>query len=66
MIETLVRYVQDVLIIYTRTILLLNFEKPCVLMLLCIISYKSQNLSVLFDTSHDDFCYMEAELQPFF
>ena len=56
MIETLVRYVQDVLIIYTRPILLLNFEKPCVLMLLYIISYKSQNLSVLFDTSHDDFC----------
>ena len=47
-------------------ILMPNFEKPRALVPLCIISYKSQNLYVLFDTSHDDFRCLETELQPFF
>ena len=31
-----------------------------------IISYKSQNMLVLFDTSHDDFDCLDPELQHFF
>ena len=35
-------------------------------MSLCIVPYKSPNMQVLFDTSHDDCGCLEAELQPFF
>ena len=45
---------------------MVNFEKPGALMPLCIVSYKSQNLQVLFYTLHDDFRCLKAELQPFF
>ena len=46
-------------------ILVLNFEKVKSLMSVCIISYKFRNLSVLFDTSNDEFHCIEAELHPF-
>ena len=45
---------------------MLNFETPRAFMSLYIVSYKCQNLHVLFDTSLDDFDYLEAELQQFF
>ena len=45
---------------------MLNYEKPRAVLSLCITSYKFQNLSVLIDTSLDDFSCLEAELHPFF
>ena len=41
-------------------------EKPRVLESVCITSLEYQILQVLFDTSHDDFGWFEAELQPFY
>ena len=35
-------------------------------MSLCIELYRSQKLKISFDTSHDDFGFLEAELQEHF
>ena len=45
---------------------MLSFEKRVALMSLCVILYDSQIVYVIFDSYHDDFRCLEAELQQIF